>query len=72
MVHDGSCTYKLSRKGSAMLKIYLMSAAVTDSMLCAACLPWPLQANEHCADGFKCVASIAFPEYKACRPIVMN
>jgi hypothetical protein len=31
-----------------------------------------LQANEHCADGFKCVPSIAFPEYKACRPIVMN
>lgn len=30
------------------------------------------EANEHCADGFKCVPSEAFPEYKACRPIVMN
>jgi hypothetical protein len=49
-----------------------MHAAAADSMWCAACLPWALQENEHCADGFKCVASIAFPEYKACRPIVMN
>ncbi|KAI8472152.1 MAG: hypothetical protein J3K34DRAFT_415296 [Monoraphidium minutum] len=30
------------------------------------------EADENCADGFKCVPSIAFPEYKACRPIVMN
>jgi hypothetical protein len=51
-----------------------MSAAVADTACCVlpVCLLWLLQANEHCADGFKCVASIAFPEYKACRPIVMN
>ncbi|WIA15659.1 hypothetical protein OEZ85_002285 [Tetradesmus obliquus] len=30
------------------------------------------EADEHCADGFKCVASVAFPQYKACRPKVMN
>lgn len=29
-------------------------------------------ADEHCAAGFKCVPSIAFPEYKVCRPVVMN
>lgn len=26
----------------------------------------------HCADGFKCAPSIAFPEFKACRPKIMN
>ncbi|KIY99659.1 hypothetical protein MNEG_8299, partial [Monoraphidium neglectum] len=30
------------------------------------------EADEHCADGFKCVPSVAFPEYKACRPKAMN
>lgn len=30
------------------------------------------EADEHCADGFVCVPSLAFPEYKQCRPKVMN
>lgn len=30
------------------------------------------EADENCADGFMCVPSIAFPQYKACRPKVMN
>lgn len=30
------------------------------------------ESDENCADGFKCVDSIAFPEFKACRPKVMN
>jgi hypothetical protein len=30
------------------------------------------QADEHCAEGFVCVPSLAFPEYKTCRPAVMN
>lgn len=29
-------------------------------------------ADEHCADGFECVPSIAFPEYTSCRPKNMN
>lgn len=28
--------------------------------------------DEHCADGFKCGNSLAFPEYKSCTPKVMN
>jgi hypothetical protein len=28
--------------------------------------------DEHCADGFVCVPSVAFPEYNSCRPKVMN
>lgn len=28
--------------------------------------------DEHCADGFACQPSIAFPEYTACRPKAMN
>jgi hypothetical protein len=31
------------------------------------------EADEHCAaGGFKCLPSIAFPAYKACRPAAMN
>lgn len=30
------------------------------------------EADENCADGFVCVPSVAFPEFKACRPRVMN
>lgn len=30
------------------------------------------EADEHCADGHACVNSLAFPEYKSCRPKVMN
>lgn len=30
------------------------------------------EADEHCADGFKCVPSVAFPQYNTCRPKVMN
>jgi hypothetical protein len=26
------------------------------------------QSDEHCADGYKCVNSKAFPEFKACKP----
>jgi hypothetical protein len=29
-------------------------------------------ADEHCADGFSCVKSLAFPEFNSCRPSVMN
>lgn len=28
--------------------------------------------DSHCADGFKCSNSLAFPEYKSCTPKVMN
>ena len=31
-----------------------------------------VQADEHCADGFACRPSRAFPEYNTCQPIVMN
>lgn len=30
------------------------------------------ESDEHCGDGFVCVNSIAFPQYKQCRPRVMN
>ena len=30
------------------------------------------EANEHCADGFGCFSSPAFPQFKTCRPIKMN
>lgn len=30
------------------------------------------ESDEHCADGFKCGNSLAFPEYKSCTPKVMN
>jgi hypothetical protein len=30
------------------------------------------EADEHCAEGFKCVPSNAFPQYMTCRPKVMN
>jgi hypothetical protein len=32
----------------------------------------PPQADEHCADGFGCKPSLAFPEYMTCQPKVMN
>ncbi|WIA11663.1 hypothetical protein OEZ85_011764 [Tetradesmus obliquus] len=30
------------------------------------------EADEHCADGFGCMPSLGFPEYKTCRPKAMN
>jgi hypothetical protein len=30
------------------------------------------QEDIHCAEGFACVPSITFPDYKVCRPKVMN
>lgn len=30
------------------------------------------QADEHCAQGFKCAPSRAFPEYRTCQPQAMN
>jgi hypothetical protein len=30
------------------------------------------ETDEHCADGFKCGNSLAFPEYRSCTPKVMN
>jgi hypothetical protein len=30
------------------------------------------EADEHCADGYACVPSAAFPQFNQCRPKVMN
>jgi hypothetical protein len=43
--------------------------------LTAGCALWQkcyCEADIHCSKGHKCVASVAFPQYKVCKPDIKN